>query len=191
MIYFEEKNNLSDSGISTRENALEKIDTRWLTRFLTLSGLAIFLPFFIHLPWITGPIINAILILALLLTGRRSALVIACLPSLMALASGLLPAVLAPAVPFIIISNFIFIMAVDWFYKRARTELKGYCLGVGTGAFLKFIFLFIGVNLLATFFITTPVISIIEKMLGWSQLITALAGGVIAFGVLKFLKYFK
>ena len=171
--------------------ALERVDAKWLTRFLSLTAVAVFLPFFIHLPWITGPIVNAILILVLLLTGLRSAILVACLPSLMALSGGLLPVVLAPAVPFIIISNMIFVLTVDWFYKRARTDFNGYWLGVLSGAFLKFVFLFFSVSLLATFFIKASAMNIVTQMLGWSQLITAIAGGLIAFGVLKFLKYFK
>lgn len=191
MDYLEEKNNLTDSKITVRETTLEKVDARWLARFLSLTAVAVFLPFFIHLPWITGPLINAILILVLLLTGLRSALLACFLPSLAALSGGLLPVVLAPAVPFIIIGNLIFVFMINWFYRRARTNFQGYWLGVFSGAFLKFVFLFFSINLLATFFIKMPVISLVTKMLGWSQLMTAIAGGVIAFGVLKFLKYFK
>jgi hypothetical protein len=173
------------------EIALEKIDAKWLARFLSLTAVAVFLPFFIHLPWITGPIINAILILVLMLSGLRSALLVACLPSLMALSGGLLPVVLAPAVPLIIISNIIFVLAIDWFHQRAQSDFNGYWLGILSGAFLKFVFLFLATSFLAAFLIKSPVMDIITKLLGWSQLLTAVAGGVIAFGVLKFLKYFK
>jgi len=191
MIYSEEKNNLFDNDVLTREETLEKIDVRWLARFLSLTTVAVFLPFFIHLPWITGPIVNAVMILVLLLSGLRSALLVACLPSLMALSGGLLPFVLAPVVPFIIISNFIFIFTIDWFNKNIRSDFNGYWSGILAGAFVKFVFLFFSISFLAAFFIKSPVMNIVTQMLGWSQLLTALAGGVIAFGVLKFLKYFK
>lgn len=167
---------------------IEKVDLKWLARFLAFAGMATFLPFFIHLPWITGPIINAILILVLLLCGLRSAILVACLPSLMALSGGLLPVVLAPAVPYIIISNIIFIFSIDWFYKRAKSDFQGYWQGVFIGAGLKFVWLFLSISLVAQFFIATPVMAIIRQMFSWSQFVTAVAGGVIAWLVLKFLK---
>jgi len=170
---------------------MERVNSAWLARFLTLAGLAIFLPFFIHLPWITGPIVNAILILVLFLCGLRSALLVSCLPSFMALAGGLLPAVLAPALPFIIAGNIIFVFTIDWFYRRGRNDFNGYWRGVLGGAILKFVFLFFSVNILATFLIQAPIMPLVVKMLGWSQLATALAGGIIAWAILKFLKFFK
>jgi hypothetical protein len=182
---------LYQSSENTSTRVWEQVDALWLTRFLGLSAMAIFLPFFIHLPWLTGPLVNAILILVLLLTGFRSAILVSCLPSLMALSGGLLPAVLAPAIPFIMISNIIFVVMIDWSYQRAKTDFSGYWLGVLSGAFLKFVFLFFSVNILAAFFIKAPVLSLVVKMFGWSQLVTALAGGLIAWGVLKFLKFFK
>jgi hypothetical protein len=197
MIYIqpEKSGNNQNDQIDNPDNIavknLELVNVAWLTRFLVLAGAAIFLPFFIHLPWITGPVINAIFILVLLLCGRSSAFLVAFLPSLMALSGGLLPLVLAPTIPFIIISNFIFVFTIDWFYRRSKSDFKGYGLGVFAGASLKFVFLFFSVNLLATYFITAPIMPLVVKMLGLSQLITALAGGVIAWFILKFLKYFN
>ena len=108
----------------------------------------------------------------------------------MALSGGLLPLALAPAIPFIIISNIVFVFGIEWFYKRRRNDFNGYWLGVLAGAGLKFVFLSFSVNMLATFFISAPVLSIVVKMFSWSQFITALAGGLIAWFVLRFLKFF-
>lgn len=197
MDYLIEQNNPENdlpvvSGIPVAgEGALERVNVRSVAQLLSLTAIAVFLPFFIHLPWITGPIVNAILILVLILSGLRNAILVACLPSLMALSGGLLPLILAPAVPFIIVSNFIFVVIIDRFYKRTKSDFKGYWLGVLSGAALKFIFLFLSVSLIAAFFLKGPAINIVAQMFGWSQLITAVAGGIIAFIVLKFLKYFK
>jgi len=195
---FNQSKNLSELEKYPEENSdqiavktWERVDAIWLTKFSSLTAVAMFLPFFVHLPLLTGPIVNAILILVLLLTGFKSAILVSFLPSLMALSGGLLPAVLAPTVPFIIVSNIIFVVMINWFYKRSREESRGYWLGILSGAFLKFVFLFFSVNILASFFIKAPVISIVTKMLGWSQLITALAGGLIAWSILRFLKFFK
>jgi len=98
--------------IYTEEQTMARVNVWAIAQFLGLAGVATLLPFFIHLQWITGPVINAILILILFLVGIRSALVVCLIPSLMALAGGLLPAILAPVIPFIMISNVIFVLSI-------------------------------------------------------------------------------
>src|SRR5680860_819998 len=100
-----------------KENVLAEVNTKALINFLALAGTATILPFFIHVQLFTGPIINAIFVIALFLVGIRSALIICLIPSLMALSGGLIPAILAPVTPFIMISNAIFVLAIDWFYN--------------------------------------------------------------------------
>lgn len=174
-----------------REDILERLDTRALAQQAVLAGIAVFLPFFVHLPWITGPIVNAILILLVFLAGLRTAALVSCLPSLAALAGGLLPLVLAPAIPFIIAGNLILVFSVNWFYKKKQSDFAGYWFGVLSGAGLKFIFLFLSSNILAIFLVKGPIINLVAQMLSWSQLITAVLGGVIAWTILKFLKFFS
>ena len=171
-----------------KEQTLEQINTRAISSFIALSGMAVMLPFFIHLQWISGPIVNAILILTLFLCGIRSALVIALVPSLMALAGGLLPAILAPAVPFIMISNTILILTIDWAYNNLKVAKKGYWIGLALGALLKFAFLFFSVNIISNLLIKKELAVKIAQMMSWPQLATALAGGMIAWAVLKWLK---
>lgn len=162
-------------------------DTGVAVKFLSLAIVATFLPFFIHLQWVTGPIVNAILILALILVGIRSALIIALIPSVIALSSGLLPAVLAPVVPFIMLSNVILVASVDQFYERMKDPKIGYWLGVGVGAVLKFLFLFLSVDLISNLLLKQELATKVAQMMSWSQLATALAGGVLAWVFLKFL----
>jgi len=168
--------------------SLTAVNVKALTSFVMLSGIAIFLPFFIHLQWITGPIVNAILIITLFLVGIRSAMVLAFVPSLMALSGGLLPAVLAPAVPFIMISNIIFILTVDYIYHNFKDENKGYWLGIVVGAGLKFIFLILSVNFIAKLLIKQELVVKVAQMMSWSQFATAVLGGMIAWAILKWLK---
>jgi len=172
------------------EQILEKVNTQSLIQFIGLAGMAMFLPFFIHLQWISGPIINAILILVLFLSGVRSAMVVALVPSLMALAGGLLPAVLAPVVPFIMIGNIIFVLTVDWFYNKAKDSGRGYWLGIILGAALKFIFLFLSVSLISRLLIKQELAVKVAQIMSWPQLATAILGGMIAWLVLKWLKRF-
>ncbi len=171
-----------------KDQTLENVNVQALTQFIALAGTAAILPFFIHLQWITGPVINAIFILALFLVGIRSALVICLIPSLMALSGGLLPAVLAPVVPFIMIGNAIFVLAVDWFYIQAKDSSKGYWLGIIIGAVLKFAFLFLSVSWITKLLIKKELAAAVAQMMSWPQLATAVLGGMIAFAILKWLK---
>lgn len=167
---------------------LEKVNVRDLTTFLSLAGVATVLPFLIHLQWITGPIVNAILIIVLFLVGIRSAMVLCLVPSLMALSAGLLPAVLAPVVPFIMISNVILVLSVEWVYENSKNEQKGYWLGVLLGASLKFLFLFFSVKLIGGLLLKPELTAKVAQMMSWPQFATALTGGMIAWAVLKWLK---
>jgi hypothetical protein len=172
------------------EQTLEKVNVRSLTRFIGLAGVAFFLPFFIHLQWFTGPIINAIMILVLFLVGIRSALVIALVPSLMALSGGLIPPILAPVVPFIMISNCIFILSIDRIYEQLKSSNQGYWLGLIVGASLKFIFLYFSVSFIIKLLLKQELAVKVSQMMSWPQLVTAILGGVIAWAVLKWLKRF-
>ncbi|MFH1744982.1 MAG: hypothetical protein ABH881_02315 [bacterium] len=171
---------------------MEKVAVKDLTNFLTLSLAAVFLPYYIHSQWITGPIVNAILILLLFLVGARSALLVCLIPSIMALSSGLLPAILAPAVPFIMMGNVILVLTVEFVYnyfKSAswRTTL-GFATGVIAGAGLKFLFLFYSVNVISGLLIKQELAVKVAQMMSWPQFATACIGGVIAWVMLRGLK---
>jgi len=171
-----------------KAKAMAEVNTRAIAQFLGLAGIATFLPLYLHLQWVTGPIVNAILIILLFLIGIRSALVVCLIPSLMALSGGLLPAVLAPIVPFIMISNVILVLTVDFIYNNTKNEAKGYWLGVIVAASLKFIFLFASVNLISNLLIKQELTIKVAQIMSWPQFATALAGGIIAWAVLKWLK---
>lgn len=171
-----------------RERALENWDYSSVAQFVALAGVAIFLPFVLHAQLITGPIINAIFVLALFLLGIRSAMVIALVPSLMALSGGLLPAVLAPAVPFIMIGNVIFIIAIDFFYNRTQNKAVGYWFGVVSGSALKFAFLFLSVTWIQDLLIKQSLATKVAQMMSWPQFATAVVGGGLAWAILKGLK---
>ncbi|MFA5248667.1 MAG: iron hydrogenase [Patescibacteria group bacterium] len=171
-----------------KEQAMAKVDTAAIAQFLSLATIATALPFFIHIQWLTGPIVNAILIIAIFLAGIRGALLLCLIPSLMALSGGLLPAVLAPVVPFIMISNTLLVLGVDFVYSRSRDAVKGFAAGVLAGASIKFLFLFLTVGLMSNLVIKKELSFKIAQMMSWSQLVTALIGGVLAFIFLKWLK---
>lgn len=173
---------------NTRVQAFTGVDVRYFVKFLALSGLATVLPFYIHAQWFTGPIINAILVLSLFLVGIRGALVICMVPSLMALSGGLLPAVLAPVVPFIMISNVIFVLSVDFFINLGKNKDIAYLSGVITGALLKFLFLFSSVGVISKLLLKQELAVKVAQMMSWPQFATAVLGGMIAWYILKNLK---
>lgn len=171
-----------------KENVMARPNILVVARFLGLAIVATGLPFFIHIQWISGPIVNALLIVALFVVGIRTAFLLCLIPSLMALAGGLLPPVLAPVVPFIMISNVLFVFTIDYFYQKAKNADKGYWLGVCFGAGLKYLFLFLNVKLMASLVLRKDLAVAVTTMMSWPQLATALAGGVLAFVFLKWLK---
>ncbi|MBU4256918.1 hypothetical protein KKC04_00725 [Patescibacteria group bacterium] len=170
-----------------KEKIIEQVNVRALIQFLGLAGIATFLPFVVHVQWLTGPIVNAILILALFLAGIRSALTVCLVPSLMALSGGLLPAVLAPVVPFIMIGNVILVLSIDYATQRQTTPIyaKQYWVGLVIGAGLKFLFLFLSANVIAKLLIKQELAMKVAQMMSWPQFATAVIGGMIAWVILK------
>lgn len=171
-----------------KEQTLTKSNFLAVAQFLIISSVAIILPFLVHIQWLTGPIVNAALILALFLTGIRSALLLCLIPSMMALSGGLLPSILAPVVPFIMLSNTIFVLLIDYFYDKTKSENIGYWVGVLVAASAKFLFLFLSINVISGLLIKQELAVKVVQMMSWPQFFTAIAGGIIAWAFLKGLK---
>jgi len=147
-------------------------------QFSLLMALAIVVPLF-HSQYVTGPIVNAALFLAAILTGSAAALFIAMVPSVVAMSTGLLPAVLAPAIPFIMLSNAILVAV---FYALRK---KSYWLAAISAGLAKFIFLFGSSQLVVGLIPQKQAAMAAASMLSYPQLITAMIGAALAWGVLK------
>ncbi|MCD6149514.1 hypothetical protein J7J13_01870 [bacterium] len=178
-----------------KEKVLTLTNTAQAVRFLGLASVITIVPFLIHSQWITGSVVNAVLIATLFLVGIRGAIVLALVPSMIALSSGLLPAVLAPVIPFIMIGNVILILTVDFIYRQFKNKStclpmrqKGFWLGVTAGALLKFLFLFASVNIISQLLIKQELVIKVVQMMSWPQFYTAMIGGAIAWAMLKFNK---
>lgn len=137
----------------------------------------------VHSQWITGPIVNATLILAVYLVGIRGAMLIGILPSTIALSYGLLPAVLAPMIPFIILSNILLILVVEWFKNN-----NSYWVGIIFGAAAKYLLLVLTSGVVINLLLKQTMAVTVSQMMSWPQLVTALLGGAIAWGVMKIMK---
>jgi len=145
-----------------------------LVWFITLLVITIAAPL-MHNQAITGPLVNAILFIAVLVLGTKNAIFVGIIPSIVALSVGTLPGPLAPMVPFIMVSNVILIAVFGWLKN------KNYWLGVFTASALKFIFLFSTSSVVINLFFEKELSSQIVAMMSWPQFITAFGGGIIAY----------
>ena len=154
-----------------------------LLAFALLFVLVSLTPLFLHTQWFTGPLVNAALIMAVILVGPMEAIILGLIPSSVALSSGLLPLPLAPMVPFIMMSNAVFVAIF------AYMQPANYWLALGIASVLKFAFLSLTVSLLMGNLLPGNLLAQVAVMMSWPQLVTALIGGVIAFGILKSVEY--
>ena len=101
---------------------------------------------------------------------------------MIALSAGLLPAILAPMIPFIMLSNAILIMTFSALKK------KNYWLNIAIGSTFKFLFLFATSSIVINLLIKKEIAQQVALIMSWPQLLTALAGGVIAYPIIKLIK---
>lgn len=149
------------------------------TTFALLLGVSVLTPM-LGLPQLfTGAVVNAALLVAVVLVGPRAAISIGVLPSLFAVVSGQLPAPLAPLVPLIIVGNTLLVVVFSLLRER------GWTVGVVAAATAKFCWLFGATSLVTagSGLLAAPVVPLALTMMGWPQLVTALAGGAIAYTV--------
>lgn len=152
------------------------------TQLLGMVVLAVLFPLF-PLREISGPLVNALLFIAVVILGVRNALLICFLPSIISVSVGILPLVALPLVPVIILGNVLLVLLFNYFYK------KNFWLGVVSASLVKFIFIYSLATLLVAEFISSPQLAkIVGQTMGYLQLISALLGGVIAWVFLKFIK---
>ena len=150
--------------------------------FAVFLAIVTVVPAFIHIQWVTGPMVNAILILALVLIGPMEAVLLGLMPSTVALSAGLLPLPLAPMVPFIMLGNAVLVAVFHYLYQ------KNVFAAIGIAAFLKFVFLHQTVVWLMDKMLDGKIVAKLAVMMSWPQFFTALIGGVVAYGVLKGMK---
>jgi riboflavin transporter len=144
-----------------------------LAQFAGLIGIATVVPLF-HQQMITGPIVNATLFVAAILLGTQAGILAGLIPSVIALSAGTLPAALAPMVPYIMISNAILVLVFN-FLKD-----KNYWLAVVSSSLLKFLFLAGTSSMVINLIFKKELAQSVAMMMGYPQLLTALAGGVLA-----------
>lgn len=134
-----------------------------------------------------GPIVNAVLIIAAAVCGLWYGIAIGVLTPLLAWILGQLPAPFGPFIPFIMIGNAIFILL----FYLIKNYKYGQIIGIITGAFFKFIFLFLSATTIVKalkLIINVQVLNKLAIAMGVLQLITAIAGGILAIILLSLLR---
>jgi len=150
--------------------------------FFSLLAIATVAPMFIHSQPITGPLINATLFITASFLGIEAAIMVGLIPSVIALSFGLFPAILAPMVPFIMISNALLVIVFGLVQK------KNYWLGIVSASLLKFIFLFATSSVVIGLLTKKEIAAKVAGIMSWPQLLTALVGGIIAWLVIRTIK---
>ena len=167
--------------MKTKIFTFDAVQTRVFLFILFLLILSV-VPAFVHAQWVTGPMVNAILLLAVVLIGPMEAILLGLMPSVVALSAGLLPLPLAPMIPFIMLGNALLVAVFSYLYK------KNFFTALGIAAFLKFAFLHQSVVWLMSRLLEEPIVAKLAVMMSWPQFFTALIGGMVAYGILKGIK---
>ena len=121
----------------------------------------------------TGPLVNAFLLLAALLNGIWSGVIIGLFTPWIAFARGILAPPLGPMIPFIMAGNAILVIVFSLVAGK-RENLGREVIGVILGSFLKYLLL----SQAVTWVVQVP--PPVAKAMQTPQLFTALAGGAIA-----------
>jgi hypothetical protein len=160
---------------------LALVDNRELQLAVLYSSLIFFIPAFVHQQLLTGPIINALLVLSFLHLGKSKSFFLALIPSTVALSRGLLPLTLAPMVPFIMISNCLYLEIFARLKTNDQTinQAKNF-LAIFVASLVKAAFLFVISKLLMEKILVAALASKIAVMMSWPQFATALLGGILA-----------
>lgn len=173
--------------MNTREITWSRsVEWASLARLVALMGAGLLITNLGMPQWITGPLVNALLILAVLWGGVSQAIFVGMVTPLGAAMSGILPLPLLVMIPFIALGNALFVSLFGGLYQKNRW------LALGVGAVVKAAFLYGAVTLL----VVRPLSLVIAgqaqavvvpgamvNMMSWPQALTAVAGGLIAFGV--------
>ncbi len=151
-------------------------------RVLGALAVLIVVPAVSHNQYVTGPIVNATLLLTALTVGLSEAILLGLVPSLIALLFGLLPLPLAPVIPFIMVSNSVY----TYMYTRLQHRTV---LAISVASVAKFAFLSLITTVYFSHILPAKVVPSVQAMMSYPQLLTALIGGLIAGGIkAKFLK---
>ncbi|MDP2909491.1 MAG: iron hydrogenase [bacterium] len=150
--------------------------------FCLFLGISLAAPF-IKIQLVTGTAVNAVLFASTMILGVEAGILIGFLPSMVSAFSGLLPVALLPMIPYIIASNAILVLVFGLLRKR------NFWVGAVLASIIKFAFLFVSSSFIIGFFLQKPMPKAIISMMGFPQLITALAGAITVYALSFFINF--
>ena len=164
-----------------------KIKTKQITVTAIMLAICLVSQFFKNLSvYITGPIINAALILTVLYAGMACGIILSIITpvtSFFITGSPVMAAI--PAMfPCIMIGNIILVICVGLAYAKNVAKLAGFPVSIAIGAILKAVFMGIAIALIILpAFLPAPMhkmLPVLQLQFSVTQLITAVIGGVYA-----------
>lgn len=155
--------------------------TKTITQLGLLLGIALSIQG-LHLPtFVTGPAINAVLIVAVVFPSLMGSILIGCITPLAALVLGIVHPVTTPLVPVVMVANAS--LGITFYLLRKRNAY----VALTAAALTKYFVFYISVNsLIGLLEIKLPAAIIAAFQL--PQLFTALIGGVLGVGIIKHLE---
>lgn len=153
---------------------------RFVTQTAVLFALTLVVQMLGLPQMVTGPLVNAMLLLATIFVGVGSGVCIGLFTPWVALVRGILPPPLGPVVPFIMLGNGALVVVFGLF--RQKKTLAFDIAGVILGACVKYLILSQAVRSLANL---PPQVA---RVMQTPQLVTALLGGAIALSLARVLR---
>lgn len=172
---------MSESQLTARQHT-----TLRATSLVAALALSLLIPYLGMPQWITGPLVNALLLIVPLQLGATQAIVVGMVTPMAALLRGVLPLPLAIMIPFIALGNALYVAA----FRRIEDRNRWIALGVAASskyALLQSAILILTWRPLALAAgggqTALAIPNAIATMMSWPQLLTALAGGLMALGI--------
>lgn len=142
--------------------------------------------------YVTGSMVNLVLILSVMLAGASSGLTVAALSPVFAFVLGIGPA-FPPLIPFIILGNVTLVLVWHFVAGRAKSDklVMLSLVALVCGAVAKFAVLYIGVVKIAIpllLHLPEKQAAVLSASFSFPQLVTACIGGAIALLVLPVLR---
>ncbi len=162
------------------------ISTKNITRTGVLLALTLAVQL-LKLPQLaTGIGVNALLLITMFTVGPIQATTIGLITPLVALMVGIIKPPMAPALPFIMISNAVIILT--FYYLRNKNKY----FSLGVAALAKFLVLFGATKLVLGALLPPPILEKVAVVFGITQFFTAIAGGLVALAIAPMVnKYLK
>ncbi|MDL2323745.1 hypothetical protein LJC61_01160 [Ruminococcaceae bacterium OttesenSCG-928-A16] len=132
--------------------------------------------------YVTGSLVNLVLILSVLLGGLASGVTVAALSPVFAFFLGIGPA-LVPVIPFVMLGNIALVVVWHFIAGKATRVLPQYLVALVVAALAKFLVLYLGVVVLVVgVLLNLPQqqAAVLSATFSFPQLITAGIGGAVA-----------